>query len=438
MSNRFEPTEPVVTGSGSTFAGLPDFPKLAILLGCLSAVLLSGYWSTFPHDFAALYVAAQFYEQGLFDLVYQSDGNFFWNETPEAWRNATEVIAAPYGEQIYHYAPYVYPPLWAALLAPVTAFLGFGTVAKVVLCANVAAFLGMIWLGFRLLRPANVRAVNWALFLVILIATSSISHLALNLGQPQIGVCFLILLSFCCLADNRPVQSGGWLALAAAVKLAPAMFIIIFLMERNWRALASFTLIGGVLAVLSVSVAGWPLHAAFLAKLAELDGGTMLSRINLGLEIEFYQLWLAFTGDFSWRVEEPEFIFPPRWISWIVSLSFVVGVVATFLMSRGLSPRARIWSRLILISLVLLFTSPLGWIHYLILPTMLLPGVLEYSKSHRVLLLFALLLVGYSLPLYLYFDEIWWSFIPQMMFHFLLAVLVFVGVLRMTAKMQVS
>lgn len=401
---------------------------IGLLIGVM-IVLVFAYWSTFPHDFAALYVAAEFYEQGHPELVYQSDGNFFWNTVPKEWKFATEELATLYGQELLHYSPFVYPPIWAAILAPITSLINFLDLARLVLLVNVVLFAAMIIVTYRLLCPKLVSFNTWILLLVVLLGTNSIPHLALNLGQPQVFVSFLILLSFYCLAEGDPIKSGSLLALAASIKLAPVLFAAIFLMERNWRAFFSFIGVGCLLAALSVLMTGWPMHDAFLIKLSELDGGVFLSRINLGLALQLHQVSLALSDTFSMHIHMPGFVSIPEWINVVVKLMLIVGLLLTYFSTRHQDFRRRIWQRLVLVSLLILFTSPLGWIHYMIVPMMLIPGLLEYSHRRWVPAIVGILIIGYSMPIYLMLDQVVLAFLPQIWLHFGLAALYFVVVL---------
>ena len=80
---------------------------------------------------------------------------------------------------------------------------------------------------------------------------TSIGQLALELNQPQILVTFLIIGAFRAIQSNRNNTAGGLLGLAAAIKIAPALLAIIFIMERRWKALVVFVIVGGALLVAS-------------------------------------------------------------------------------------------------------------------------------------------------------------------------------------------
>ena len=53
-----------------------------------------------------------------------------------------------------------------------------------------------------------------------------------------------------------------------------------------------------------------------------------------------------------------------------------------------------------MVAMMTLFLSPLGWLHYLVLPIFLLPGLLEFSGRRWVVPLLGLVGVGLSLPVY--------------------------------------
>ncbi|SEW29861.1 Protein of unknown function [Aliiroseovarius sediminilitoris] len=399
--------------------------RIAIIIVLTISVLVFANGSNAPIDLASLYIAASFYDDGLYHLIYPLDGDFFWNDIPIEWQER----AALSSDGISIVTPYVYPPIWVAILAPVTKFVSFDIFARVVLVINVGSFIGMIWLGFRMLKPRRVLATVWVAVSALLLLITSVSHLSLSLGQPQIFVTFLIMLAFCNLIENKPAGAGGWLALAAAIKVAPALLAIIFLMERNWRALLWFGVLGGMLGGLSILMTGWPLHAEFLDKLRELEGTILVSGINLGMDLPLLLLWQAYNGTLSLETLRIDLWPEPKWILWSVRATFLSGLIVCFFVSRNLEAHKRVWARLLTTSLVLLFTSPLGWLHYLILPMMLLPGILEFSSRRLGILTIAAVAVGYSLPLYFVLSEQSTTFVLQVFLHFILAVLLFTSIL---------
>ncbi|HHC29903.1 MAG TPA: hypothetical protein ENK80_05000 [Rhodobacterales bacterium] len=89
----------------------------------------------------------------------------------------------------------------------------------------------------------------------------------------------------------------------------------------------------------------------------------------------------------------------PGWISWVVRAALLLGLVAVWATSRALPERARLWARFLGVLLVTLVTSPLGWVHYLALPLLLLPGFAHLIDLRALLRLLVLTAALLSLPL---------------------------------------
>ncbi|SPF75185.1 hypothetical protein ALP8811_00170 [Aliiroseovarius pelagivivens] len=410
----------------NTSAGSRQAYTVLLVLGVALVVM---HWGRFPPDFSALYFAGQFYGEGAVAAIYPQSETFFWDVPPPDWRAKADAASELYKQPARIVTPYIYPPLWVVPLSWLSSLLDFRQAAHAMLLANVAALLAMVRIGYDLLAPKRIAVLHWVLILSAILLTSTVSRLALHLGQPQIFVSFLTLLAFADLAKNRPMRAGGWLALAASIKLAPALFVVIFIMERNWKAAGSFVVIGGVLAAMSILTMGWPLHDLFLTKLSQIDGQVLVSRLNLSLELGLLQLDHLTRGAFSLAVYKPDMLPEPAWVTWATRALLLGGLVVIYVCTRSADPRFRIWSRLSLVALLLLLTSPLGWLHYMILPLMLLPGVLERSNCGWGAILIAGAAIGYALPLYLQLVEFAQTFLLQSFLYTAISLAIFATVL---------
>ncbi len=354
-------------------------------------------WGEWKIDLTALYFAAQSWWVGLPDLIYQEGPATFLVDPPSQWVDwaHAEGWTEPY------FTPFLYPPLWAVLLSPVAGALTVVQFFNAGLIVNVAASVWMVWLGWKLVEPRELSPTLWALLSFGLLFTTAAGYMTYWLGQPQVIVSALTLASVLALAQGRDLPAGGLLALAAAAKLSPAFLVVLFVMERRWRALAAFTVAGALLAGLSVVLAGWPLHAELLEKLAQIEARTLVSRILVSLELVLFQLHETLLGTANWVIGHPRMPMEPVWIAWTVRLALFAAVAVTHVSTRDLPPRLRLWMRFYLLLLATLVTNPLGWMHYMALPLALLPALFEILERRPATL--ALLAVGvvYSMPLFL-------------------------------------
>ncbi len=60
-----------------------------------------------------------------------------------------------------------------------------------------------------------------------------------NLGQSNLPVLFLVLLGLFSLSRGRDAAAGGFVSLAVAFKITPALFVVYFALKRRWRAVGA-------------------------------------------------------------------------------------------------------------------------------------------------------------------------------------------------------
>lgn len=400
---------------GMTYAGLA---ALIVLAG----LLLRTYWDNWPVDLSALYFAAHFYGQGAYDLVYPA-GAFFWPDsgTPPEWT----ALAAQQGNPNAILPPFVYPPVWAALLAPLTRIMTMVEFANAMLVLNVASLVALILMGFDMARRMTAEAPRgdapnlllWVLACGVLIGFTSFGMLSLQLGQPQIFVSALMVGALWAMMRGSDLSAGALLALAAAIKLMPAMLAVVFVMERNWRALSAFVLVGAVLAGGSVLITGWPMHAGLLERIGMLDGEILESRLSIGIELSLLHLSTLLSGTAHWDIPGPGMVAQPVWVGISARVILLAGLGATFWATRDTPETTRLWLRFLLSFLFVVLTAPLGWIHYLILPALLLPALVTLMRASwclPVLLAIASLL---SIALFLTLSDYDWAGYVQVHLH---------------------
>lgn len=343
-----------------------------LLLGLWVPYALWSYWNVMPQDLSAVYVAGWFWNHGQPDLIYAYPDGFFGGQA-DSWDAVTSAIAGP----DFFAFPYVYPPLWAILAAPLTEILGIRGFSNAMLLVQVPLLAASVLLAGRLARPAGMPMAAWVATGVILLLASVQAHLALLQNQPTITVTFLILLAFVCLEDERPVAAGAALALAAAIKLTPAAFALIFLLDRQYRALLAFALVGGALGLLSLALAGVDLHLAFLATTQAIREQALVNAVNISVLPALMTLGALlglhppFDAQSTFAVLAPV----PDWLLVGISLSAAVIVIAFLAVLRRCSGPVRRVAGVFALSLVLALFGPLGWLHYYLLPLLLMPGL---------------------------------------------------------------
>jgi hypothetical protein len=333
-------------------------------------VLVLAHWRHWPGDLAAVYFAAGFWAEGRFSEIYAAPALFFGTDYAPSWTAA--VTASGHADEIVY--PYVYPPIWAALFAPVAAALTPDRFFQLAYAVQIPLIAASILLAWRIMgRPFGF--TRWVLVSLVLFMLSMPMTQSLTLNQPQILVGFLTLLAMDRLGAGRAVLAGAILGLAAAIKLSPILLLVLFLPDRDWRRLAAALGTAALIAALSLIVAGWPLHRAFLDRLATISGEVVVTEINYALKTMFYMLTDP-GGDGLVAATKRVLVAPlPAWINPLLVALFVVGSTLLLARLRGLAPAERLRRGLAPMLILATLTAPLSWAHHYLTALLLVPGL---------------------------------------------------------------
>lgn len=367
------------------------------------------YWNNWAPDLSAIYFAGHFYANGEFEAVFAAPPDLFSQSRPEAW--AALAGSLGYADELTY--PFVYPPIWAAAVAPLTQIMGPFAFFNLFLVVQSALAMCMVFLTYRLVRPAMPLAL-WVLLGFGLLVTTASGASAFFHNQLQISVSFLTVLAFERLASGKSMQAGMVLALAAAIKLSPVLLVLIFLVERDRRAILAFLITGGALGVLSLLIAGIDMHLVFLERLRDISGVIAVIKSNYGFEAFLATLFVlpdlngaAVTGPIL-----DTMIWEPLWISVVVKLALILAICGVLWRSRKLDRRMRIAVNLVGMSIATTLFGPLSWAYHYMLPLLFVPLFLQFFGERvgtvAVLAVFALgnsevydLLVAMSLRVHL-------------------------------------
>ncbi len=205
-----------------------------VMLALWVAYAIWQQWGHWAEDLSALYIAGHLWQTGQIDLIYAAPPGFFGGAAPNGYRSWTELGIT---DKISF--PYVYPPIWVVLIAPLTSDSRRRKASPMLsrCCSPDARRPRSCWPA-RLLQADHDAAVgsgrrsassrSWPAHPVLrgTLAQSADDHRQLpdppRLDQPR--------------RRNRPVAAGAALALAAALKLTPAAFVLVFLIDRQYRA----------------------------------------------------------------------------------------------------------------------------------------------------------------------------------------------------------
>ncbi len=322
------------------------------------------YWNNWSIDLTALFFAARFFDSGDARLVYNLALEPEWEQLRDAL-----------GAEGRTLAPYIYPPWIAGLFAPFAKAVGPSGFFNASYIVNVTSMAASVLVAARLWRPASLPLLAWCGVSVVLLETSFVSRFSLDLNQPQNFVNALVLGAILFSVRGRGNWAGVLLALAAAIKLAPAVFVVVFLVRRDWRSTFVFGCVFASLGAIGALLTPDAYLSAYGETLSRLSDHVLLGRVNHSAETLIYMLWAATTDGGLLDFDGFAWVPAPAWVGTMAHAVLLGGVGVSLWVTRGLGDNA-LWFQVILIALVSGFAGPMGWTHYLMLPLLVAPGVI--------------------------------------------------------------
>ena len=142
---------------------------------------------------------------------------------------------------------------FAVILMTPLAMMPVGVMALTMNAAKVAAILASLWMLATLAAHRKLRICDWVLGLGALWAyhslLSDIQH-----ANTNVFVLFFIVLHLWLYRRGQDLGAGISLAVAICLKMTPALFVLYWLYQRNWKLLG-YTLAAGVAFIVVVPVA---------------------------------------------------------------------------------------------------------------------------------------------------------------------------------------
>ena len=141
---------------------------------------------------------------------------------------------------------YLYPPVLALLHMPL-AILPFGVA--------LAIWMSIVAVSAALLVGALQQLVGRR---IALVACFGFVPLWSSLWLGQINTVIALFLTLAVIAARReqPMRLGAWLALGALLKVTPAVSLLMLMQRRQWRSIASATLLAAGVVLLTLPITG--------------------------------------------------------------------------------------------------------------------------------------------------------------------------------------
>ena len=226
-------------------------------------------------------------------------------------------------------------------------------------------------------------------------------HRNIEFGQFYILLLLMIVAACWATLQGRHALAGALVAVAAAAKIFPLLFLVFFFRRRNWRALVAAALTGAASIALSVAIFGWNVHRTYLREIlpATLHGEAMPPYVsNASISGILHLLFLA----------EPQWN-PAPWHNSIAAFSILLPLVsmlvllpAILLIRRDDNRPIQIlleWSGLLTASLTV-STIPASYNFVLmVLPMCVVTMILLQRRQYVWLVALAVAYIGICFPM---------------------------------------
>ena len=246
------------------------FILVALAVTFIGLTLVPG-WRSLRSEFPNYYLAAELYHRGIpLDRVYE----WTWFQRQNDHLQVREGLVS--------FAPN--PPSSILPLLPLTRLTPLAA-KRVWIVFNLV----LLALSLFALRPAV--QLPWRRLILITLLCTLPLRIDFLFARYYVLILFLICIAYYASYRNKHWAAGAAWSTAAAMKLFPAIAVILFIRKRNWRALAGF-LIGAVtLTAISFALFGAEVHQVFVREvLSQASRGDWLGPYSLS-QNSFITLW---------------------------------------------------------------------------------------------------------------------------------------------------
>jgi hypothetical protein len=208
----------------------------ALVVGLAALFLWKGFlvgWAALNTDFPNYYLGGKLFRAG---WPLERFNDWIWLQRQKDHAGLDQALVG-----------YLPSTLWSTLIIVPLTWLSPLAAKRVWLLVNLALLLGVGGLLRHLTRLPMRRIALMVLVAVVPLRTN------FQFGQQHVVVLLLLTLATWAYFHDRPALSGMALAFGAALKLYPALFVLLFWRKRRWRAL--LWLVGSSLALASIGLA---------------------------------------------------------------------------------------------------------------------------------------------------------------------------------------
>ena len=257
----------------------PHHPWLPIVESFVLAGLLAVFvgrsvlpaWRTLNSEFPNYYLAAALYHRRIpLDRIYE----WTWFQRQNDHLQVRDGLVS--------FAPN--PPTLILSLVPFTTLQTLDA-KRVWLVLNLVVFVLCLWILRR------VTSLNWRRLGLIALLCVLPLRVDFLFGRHYVLILVLICGAYYASWLDRQRTAGVMLAAAAAMKLFPGLFLILFVWKRNWRAVIGLAAGATAITILSIFMFGVEVHRVFITEvLTQVSRGDWLGPYFLS-QNSFITLW---------------------------------------------------------------------------------------------------------------------------------------------------
>jgi hypothetical protein len=286
------------------------------------------------------------------------------------------------GDEIFgksvEFWPYLYSPVLAELLVPIAAK-SYETFTVVWFILNLIVSFACPVLTFYVLKKKE--NVNYLLsgFLLCFCLMSIMFRYTLNLGQVNFFVYLMIILSILFYKSNRAFLSSFSLAFAALIKSFPLIYLLYFLLIKDFRYIKHFIFSNIAIIVPSALLFGPKIWIKYLQSIlnnlrAQPKTPFYLHYVGHQSNCSVHSMLIQFYSSIGLPVSDVSFIYPIIAVSiFILTLLVLIKAPKNILFSFSL------------LSVTYLMISPICWRHHYVLIILPLFYVLSLGTIHKPL-----------------------------------------------------
>ncbi len=228
------------SGAGARSADLaPPWLEWGLLAVALGLFIWRGFLPAWRHllsDFPNYYLAGRLFRDGVpLDRLYDWE----WLQRQKDHLGLDQPLVG-----------FVPLTMFSALLAAPLTSLSALAAKHVWLVFNLLLLPAIAWLLRAITGQPLRRVALIGLLAVVPLRTN------FQFGQQHLFVLFLLTVATWCYFRGHDVSAGAVLAVAAAVKLYPAGFVLLLVRKRRWRALAGMAVAGLLIAAAGIALFG--------------------------------------------------------------------------------------------------------------------------------------------------------------------------------------